>query len=95
MFRSLSNVSSMRSLEPRWWFDSPSIAGHIRIHCTCSCWMDLTGLLFVLVVPQGHLKPQDLNAPCCEVPLVDVVLVVDERVHLDDFFVAVLRFQFE
>ena len=82
----------MRSLEPCWWFDIPSIAGHTGI---AECWMDLTGLLFVLVVLQGHLKPQDVNALGCQVPLVSVVLVVKELVHLDDFFIAVLQFQCE
>ena len=86
------NVPSMRSLEPCWWFDSPSIAGHIGV---CSCRMDTAELLFVLVLLQGHLKPHDLKARRCLVPFVLAGLVVEELIHLDDFFVAVLRFRFE
>ena len=57
--------------------------------------MDLTELLFVLVVLQGHLKLQDLKVLYCLVPLVLAVLVVEELIYLDDFFVAILWFQFE
>ena len=57
--------------------------------------MDLTELLFVLVVLQGYLKPHDLKALRCPVPFVLSILVVEELIHLDDFFLAVLRFRFQ